>query len=58
VNEALTNDNAERRKVETTLFVANQKLNLLSGITRHDILNRVCALLLELDFVRELIQDS
>lgn len=58
VNEALTNDNAERRKVETTLFVANQKLNLLSGITRHDILNRVCALLLELDFVRELVQDS
>jgi signal transduction histidine kinase len=53
VNEELKQDIAERRKVESALAVANQKLTLLSQITRHDISNRVFALLVELDLAKE-----
>ncbi len=58
VNEILTKDIAERRKVETALYKANQKLNLLGSITRHDILNRVFVLLLEIDLIKEDLRDS
>lgn len=37
-------DITERKRVERALSVANEKLNLLSTITRHDILNSVTAL--------------
>jgi signal transduction histidine kinase len=53
VNEQLKQDIAERRKVEAALAVANQKLTLLSQITRHDISNRVFALLVDLDLAKE-----
>jgi len=53
VNEQLKQDIAERRKVESALAVANQKLTLLSQITRHDISNRVFALLVDLDLAKE-----
>ena len=53
VNERLKQDIAERRKVESALAVANQKLTLLSQITRHDISNRVFALLVDLDLAKE-----
>jgi signal transduction histidine kinase len=58
VNMELKQDNAERRKVESALALANQKLTLLSQITRHDISNRVFALLVELDLAREIAGDG
>jgi signal transduction histidine kinase len=57
VNTALNNDIAERRKVEAALASANQKLNLLSQITRHDISNRVFALLVDIDLAKEYAED-
>jgi signal transduction histidine kinase len=58
VNEKLKQDIAERRKVEAALAMANQKLTLLSQITRHDISNRVFALLVELDLAKEVAGDG
>lgn len=43
-NLALEQENAERKLVEKALDEANKKLNLLSGITRHDINNQLLAL--------------
>ncbi len=57
VNTALHNDIAERKKVEAALAAANQKLNLLSQITRHDISNRVFALLVDIDLAKEYAED-
>jgi len=57
VNTALETDIAERRKVEAALETANQKLNLLSQITRHDISNRVFALLVDIDLAKEYVED-
>lgn len=53
VNKALKQDNVERRRIESVLEMTNQKLTLLSQITRHDISNRVFAFLVELDLVKE-----
>lgn len=53
VNTELTRDITERRRVEAALATANQKLMLLSQITRHDISNRVFALLIDLDLARD-----
>lgn len=57
VNTALNNDIAERKKVEAALETANQKLNLLSQITRHDISNRVFALLVGIDLAKGYAED-
>jgi signal transduction histidine kinase len=57
VNTVLENDIAERKKIEAALEVANQKLNLLSQITRHDISNRVFALLVDIDLAKEYAED-
>jgi uncharacterized membrane protein YccC len=57
VNMVLENDIAERKKVEAALATANQKLNLLSQITRHDISNRVFALLVDIDLAKEYAED-
>ncbi|MFA5266712.1 MAG: ATP-binding protein [Methanoregula sp.] len=57
VNTALEIDIAERRKVEAALETANQKLNLLSQITRHDISNRVFALMVDIDLAKEYAED-
>jgi len=56
-NQDLTEDIKKRRKVEAALGTANQKLSLLSQITRHDISNRVFALLAELDLAKDLSND-
>ncbi len=53
VNYQLTCDIAERKRIEAALAMANQKLLLLSQITRHDISNRVFALLVNLDLAKE-----
>jgi len=42
---------AERKTAEDALALANQKLNLLSSITRHDILNQVTALRILADLI-------
>ena len=57
INHNLTEDIKKRRKVEAALETANQKLSLLSQITRHDISNRVFVLLAELDLAKELAKD-
>jgi len=57
VNTVLEDDIAERKKVEAALATANQKLNLLSQITRHDISNRVFALLVDIDLAKEYAED-
>jgi signal transduction histidine kinase len=54
VNRDLNEDIAERRKIESALAIANQKLTLLSQITRHDISNRIFALLVELHLAKEI----
>jgi signal transduction histidine kinase len=56
-NRNLTEDIEKRRIVESALKTANQKLSLLSQITRHDISNRVFALLAELDLAKDLTGD-
>lgn len=42
--QGICHDVSERRKAEDALRQANKKLNLLSGITRHDINNQLMAL--------------
>lgn len=53
VNESLTEDIEKRRRVEQALSSANKKLSLLSQITRHDISNRIFALLAEIDLAKD-----
>jgi DNA-binding response OmpR family regulator len=48
-NTRLESEIAERKKYEEALNKANRQLSLLSGITRHDILNKVALSLLYLD---------
>ena len=50
-------DVTERRHAEEALRQANAKLNLLSGITRHDILNRITVARAYIDFAGEDIED-
>jgi PAS domain S-box-containing protein len=51
-------DTTERRKAEQALFRANQKLNLLNSITRHDILNQLTILGGYIEMSRELSKDK
>ncbi|WAC05939.1 MAG: HAMP domain-containing sensor histidine kinase [Methanoregula sp.] len=53
VNEILKNDVIERGKIGKALQQANQKLNILSSVTRHDILNKLMALLAFLEISKE-----
>ncbi len=48
----------ERTRAENALQVTNQKLNLLSSITRHDILNTLTALLMYLSVMKEEAKDE
>ena len=49
---------SERKSAEEALRQVNRKLNLLSSLTRHDILNKVSVLLGYLDKAKTLSQDS
>jgi len=49
---------AERKSAEEALRQVNRKLNLLSSLTRHDILNKVSVLLGYLDKAKTLAQDA
>ena len=46
-------DITERKQAEEELYLANQKLNLLSSITRHDIKNKVIVIQCALQFARQ-----
>jgi PAS domain S-box-containing protein len=49
---------SERKSAEEALRQVNRKLNLLSSLTRHDILNKVSVLLGYLDKAKTLAQDA
>lgn len=51
-NLALEKEIRERHKYETAISTANQKLNLLSQITRHDILNQMTAAMGYLELIK------
>jgi signal transduction histidine kinase len=57
IEEELREKYEELARTEKTLREANRKLNLLSSITRHDILNKVSALLGNLERVKALSTD-
>lgn len=50
-------DITERKMAEDALALASRKINLLSSITRHDILNQVTILHGYMDFSRRYVQD-
>ncbi len=47
-----------RKQIENALHLASKKLNLLSSVTRHDILNSLNALLAFLDYSRTKVKDN
>jgi PAS domain S-box-containing protein len=54
----LTQDITDQKRAEEGLRQANRKLNLLSGITRHDIQNQLTALLGYIDLSLEMTEDN
>jgi len=52
------NDITDRKKAEEALFAANRKLNLLSDVTRHDVLNQLNVLSGYLGLVRDEMSDA
>lgn len=53
----VTRDISKRRQVEVALRKSNRQLSLLSGITRHDILNKITIITDNLVLLEELITD-
>ncbi|WAC04778.1 MAG: PAS domain-containing sensor histidine kinase [Methanoregula sp.] len=49
--------NRELERINEALAHANKKLNILSSVTRHDILNKITALLAYLELSQELTRD-
>jgi len=56
-NETLIAEIDERRQFEEAITLANRKLNTLSTITRHDILNQVSAIVMYLSLAEEEVHD-
>jgi PAS domain S-box-containing protein len=54
---AVVRDISARKRAEEAIKLANKKLNLLSGITRHDIKNQLTALLEYIDLSKMTLQD-
>jgi PAS domain S-box-containing protein len=52
-NEVLKTDIQERKRFEAVIQLANRKLNTLSSITRHDILNQITAIVMFLSLAEE-----
>jgi PAS domain S-box-containing protein len=52
-NEILKAEIQERKRFETAIQLANRKLNTLSSITRHDILNQITAIVMYLSLAEE-----
>ncbi|MDD1659301.1 MAG: PAS domain S-box protein [Methanomicrobiales archaeon] len=51
------NDITDRKQAEEALFAANRKLNILSNVTRHDVLNQLNVLTGYLGLVRDRVSD-
>jgi PAS domain S-box-containing protein len=56
-NEVLITEIQERKRYEEAIQLANRKLNTLSSITRHDILNQITALVMYLNLAQEISTD-
>jgi PAS domain S-box-containing protein len=56
-NEVLRTEIQERKRFEDAIQLANRKLNTLSSITRHDILNQITALGMYLSLAKEIETD-
>jgi PAS domain S-box-containing protein len=56
-NEVLKTEIQERKRFEEAIQLANRKLNTLSAITRHDILNQITALIMYLSLAEEITTD-
>jgi PAS domain S-box-containing protein len=50
-------DLSERKRVEEALRLANTRLNLLTSVTRHDIINQLTVLQANLDFASLAVED-
>jgi PAS domain S-box-containing protein len=57
VNEGLKAEIQERKRFEAAIQLANHKLNTLSSITRHDILNQISAIVMYLSIAEEMATD-
>lgn len=55
--QSVGRDVTEKKEAEIALHRANMKLNLLSGVTRHDILNKVTVLLGHAQLARDTVVD-
>ncbi|RPJ54102.1 MAG: PAS domain S-box protein, partial [Methanobacteriota archaeon] len=54
----IARDITDQIRTERSLMQANQKLNILSSVTRHDVLNQLTAIRGYIDLVREIMTDS
>lgn len=53
VNRELSAEIEERKRFEAAIRLANHKINTLSGVTRHDILNQITVIVMYLALIRE-----
>ncbi len=56
-NAELSSEIQERKRFEAAIQLANRKLNTLSNITRHDILNQITAIVMYLSLTQEMVKD-
>jgi PAS domain S-box-containing protein len=56
-NDELKAEIQERKRFESAIQLANRKLNTLSSITRHDILNQITAIVMYLSLAEEMVTD-
>jgi PAS domain S-box-containing protein len=56
-NEILKSEIQERKRFEGAIELANRKLNTLSDITRHDILNQITAIVMYISLAEETATD-
>jgi PAS domain S-box-containing protein len=56
-NDELKAEIQERKRFEAAIQLANRKLNTLSSITRHDILNQITAIVMYLSIAEEVVND-
>ncbi len=56
-NDELRAEIKERKRFESAIQLANRKLNTLSSITRHDILNQITAIVMYLSLAEEMVAD-
>jgi PAS domain S-box-containing protein len=57
INEELKTEIQERKQFEAAIQLANRKLNTLSSITRHDILNQITAIVMYLSMSEDMVTD-